>query len=70
MGEEEHFELRHIWETLTDWQVYMHILIYMSIIAPRAYTLFPELSYSHLIFDSYTVRSIRNLPVPAVSPEF
>lgn len=34
VGEEEHFELRHIWETITDWQVYMHILIYMSIIAP------------------------------------
>lgn len=37
VGEEEHFEIRHIWETITDWQVYMHILIYMSIIAPRAY---------------------------------
>ena len=35
MGEEEHFELRHIWETLLDWQVWAHILIYMSIIAPR-----------------------------------
>ena len=35
MGEEEHFEMRHIWETLLDWQVWLHILIYMSIIAPR-----------------------------------
>ena len=35
VGEEEHFELRHIWETLLDWQVWAHILIYMSIIAPR-----------------------------------
>ncbi|KAI0816946.1 MFS general substrate transporter [Trametes gibbosa] len=34
VGEEEHFEIRHIWETLLDWQVYFHILIYMSIIAP------------------------------------
>ncbi|KAI0649688.1 MFS general substrate transporter [Trametes meyenii] len=34
VGEEEHFEIRHIWETLLDWQVWMHILIYMSIIAP------------------------------------
>ena len=36
VGEEEHFEMRHIWETLLDWQVYAHILVYMSIIAPRA----------------------------------
>ena len=35
VGEEEHFEMRHIWETLLDWQVWLHILIYMSIIAPR-----------------------------------
>ena len=34
VGEEEHFELRHIWETLGDWQVWLHILIYMSVIAP------------------------------------
>ncbi|RPD60540.1 MFS general substrate transporter [Lentinus tigrinus ALCF2SS1-7] len=34
VGEEEHFELRHIWETLLDWQVWAHILIYMSIITP------------------------------------
>ncbi|KAI0325823.1 MFS general substrate transporter [Cubamyces sp. BRFM 1775] len=34
VGEEEHFELRHIWETLKDWQVWLHILIYMSVIAP------------------------------------
>ena len=27
--------MRHIWETLLDWQVWLHILIYMSIIAPR-----------------------------------
>lgn len=40
VGEEEHFEIRHIWETLLDWQVYFHILIYMSIIAPRTFTHF------------------------------
>ena len=40
VGEEEHFEVRHIWETLLDWQVWAHILIYMSIIAPREYCLF------------------------------
>ncbi|KAJ8454955.1 hypothetical protein ONZ51_g12724 [Trametes cubensis] len=34
VGEEEHFEIRHIWEALLDWQVWLHILIYMSIITP------------------------------------
>ncbi|RPD60537.1 MFS general substrate transporter [Lentinus tigrinus ALCF2SS1-7] len=34
VGEEEHFELRHVWETLLDWQVWAHILLLMSIIAP------------------------------------
>ena len=42
VGEEEHFEMRHIKETLLDWQVYMHILIYMSIIAPRMYHIPPS----------------------------
>ena len=27
--------MRHIRETLLDWQVYLHILIYMSVITPR-----------------------------------
>jgi hypothetical protein len=34
VGEEEHFEFRHIIEALTDWQVYLQILVYMSIIGP------------------------------------
>ncbi|TBU25780.1 MFS general substrate transporter [Dichomitus squalens] len=34
VGEEEHFEWRHLWECLLDWQVWMHILVYMSIITP------------------------------------
>ncbi|KIM36238.1 hypothetical protein M413DRAFT_31834 [Hebeloma cylindrosporum] len=32
--EEEHFEMRHLWAAVCDWQVWLHILIYMSIIAP------------------------------------
>jgi len=36
VGEEEHFEMRHLWAAFTDWQIYMHILVYMSIIGPRA----------------------------------
>lgn len=34
VGEEEHFEMRHLWAAVCDWQVWLHILIYMSIIAP------------------------------------
>ncbi|KAG6846163.1 hypothetical protein H0H93_015663, partial [Arthromyces matolae] len=34
VGEEEHFEMRHLWSALGDWQVWLHILIYMSIIGP------------------------------------
>ncbi|KAJ7497702.1 MFS general substrate transporter [Mycena latifolia] len=32
VGEEEHFEMRHLVEALTDWQVWIHMIIYMSII--------------------------------------
>ncbi|KJA21329.1 hypothetical protein HYPSUDRAFT_140840 [Hypholoma sublateritium FD-334 SS-4] len=34
VGEEEHFEPRHFWAAVTDWQLYLHILVYMSVIAP------------------------------------
>jgi len=34
VGEEEHFVIRHFYAALFDWQVWLHILIYMSIIAP------------------------------------
>ncbi|KAG6907011.1 hypothetical protein DXG01_010914 [Tephrocybe rancida] len=34
VGEEEHFEMRHFWSAVCDWQVWLHILIYMSIVAP------------------------------------
>ncbi|KAJ7495975.1 MFS general substrate transporter [Mycena galericulata] len=30
VGEEEHFEMRHLVEAMTDWQVWLHMLIYMS----------------------------------------
>jgi hypothetical protein len=35
VGEEEHFEMRHFWAVLSDWQLWLHILIYMSIVGPR-----------------------------------
>jgi len=34
VGEEEHFEMRHFRAAVLDWQVWLHILIYMSLIAP------------------------------------
>ncbi|KAH9029003.1 MFS general substrate transporter [Lactarius pseudohatsudake] len=34
VGEEEHFSMRHISAAFTDWQVWLHILVYMSIVGP------------------------------------
>ncbi|KAF8626575.1 hypothetical protein AX15_004798 [Amanita polypyramis BW_CC] len=34
VGEEEHFEMRHFWDAVLDWQVWLHIFIYMSTVAP------------------------------------
>ncbi|KAJ6545251.1 MFS general substrate transporter [Mycena capillaripes] len=32
VGEEEHFEIRHLVEALTDWQVWLHMLVLMALI--------------------------------------
>ncbi|KIL65350.1 hypothetical protein M378DRAFT_105323 [Amanita muscaria Koide BX008] len=34
VGEEEHFEFRHIWAAITDWQLWAHVLIFWSIGTP------------------------------------
>ncbi|KAI0043339.1 MFS general substrate transporter [Auriscalpium vulgare] len=34
VGEEERFAPRHIWAAFSDWQVWLHILVYMSIVGP------------------------------------
>ncbi|KIK70108.1 hypothetical protein GYMLUDRAFT_187714 [Collybiopsis luxurians FD-317 M1] len=34
VGEEEKFELKYVYQAFTDWQVWIHILIYMSLIGP------------------------------------
>lgn len=34
VGETEAFALRHVWAAFSDWQVWLHILIYMSIVGP------------------------------------
>ena len=35
VGEEEHFQARHIVMAITDWQLWLHILLFWSIAAPR-----------------------------------
>jgi len=41
VGEEEHLELRHFWAVVTDWQIWVHILIFMSVATPiYAFTFF------------------------------
>ncbi|KXN86764.1 hypothetical protein AN958_09624 [Leucoagaricus sp. SymC.cos] len=51
VGEEEHFEMRHFKAAVSDWQVWLHILIYMSVIAPLyGITLFlPTIIHSQLL---------------------
>jgi len=41
VGEEEHFEFRHIIMAVTDWQVWLHILLGWSITGPRKSHTFP-----------------------------
>ncbi|KAH9945336.1 MFS general substrate transporter [Epithele typhae] len=58
VGEEEHFEYRHIRETLLDWQIWLHILLYMSIVAPgKLYgiSLFLPFGFSTAISQLLTV---------------
>ena len=35
VGEEEHFEVRHIIMAVTDWQVWLHVLFSWSVGGPR-----------------------------------
>ncbi|KAL5514525.1 hypothetical protein ACEPAG_1841 [Sanghuangporus baumii] len=33
-GETEEFRWRYVWDAISDWQVWLHILVYMSIVGP------------------------------------
>ncbi|KAF9483280.1 MFS general substrate transporter [Pholiota conissans] len=57
VGEEEHFSPRHFFAAITDWQIYMHILVYMSVIAPLyGITLFlPSFGHTAAISQLLTV---------------
>lgn len=34
VGEDENWAFKHLWDAFTDWQLWTHVLIYMSIIGP------------------------------------
>ncbi|KAF8503071.1 MFS general substrate transporter [Gautieria morchelliformis] len=36
VGEQETFALRYVWDALRDWQLWLHMIIYMSILTPVA----------------------------------
>ncbi|KAF8876866.1 major facilitator superfamily domain-containing protein [Infundibulicybe gibba] len=56
VGEEEHFETRHVWAALSDWQVWLHILIYMSVVVPLyGITLFLPFGHTAAISQLLTV---------------
>ena len=37
VGEDEHFAARHVWEAVTDWQVWLLSVVNMSVIMPGAH---------------------------------
>ncbi|KAG7443263.1 MFS general substrate transporter [Guyanagaster necrorhizus] len=56
VGEEEHFSALHIIQALTDWQIFLHILIYMSIVGPLyGITLFLPFGHTTAISQLLTV---------------
>ncbi|KAL5514524.1 hypothetical protein ACEPAG_1840 [Sanghuangporus baumii] len=55
-GEAEEFALRYVWAAFKDWQVWLHILVYMSIIGPLySISLFLPFGYSVPITQLLTV---------------
>ncbi|KAF8995232.1 MFS general substrate transporter [Cyathus striatus] len=56
VGEEEHFERRHIWEALSDWKLWLHIPIFISVSVPiSGITLFLPFGYSVPISQLLTI---------------
>ncbi|KAL5478625.1 hypothetical protein ACEPAI_2810 [Sanghuangporus weigelae] len=55
-GEAEEFVLRYVWAAFKDWQVWLHILVYMSIVGPLySISLFLPFGYSVPITQLLTV---------------
>lgn len=63
VGEEEHFQTRHIIMAITDWQVWLHILLFWSITTPRK-SPFPANSSRRLNIDTWV--SLRDIALPAL----
>ncbi|KDQ51627.1 hypothetical protein JAAARDRAFT_139858 [Jaapia argillacea MUCL 33604] len=56
VGEEEHFAFRHVRAAFSDWQVWLHILIYFSIIGPLyGISLFLPFGYGTAVSQLLTV---------------
>ncbi|KAK7438888.1 hypothetical protein VKT23_017814 [Stygiomarasmius scandens] len=63
VGEEEHFSFKHIIQAISDWQVWLHILIYFSIIGPLyGITLFLPTIISN--FGEFSTAESQLLTVP------
>ncbi|KAG2141396.1 MFS general substrate transporter [Suillus bovinus] len=56
VGEEKNFSTRHIWAAFKDWQIWLHIPVYMSIVGPlNGITLFLPFGYSTPVSQLLTV---------------
>ncbi|KII95429.1 hypothetical protein PLICRDRAFT_98827 [Plicaturopsis crispa FD-325 SS-3] len=56
VGEEEGFAMRHVWAAFVDWQVWVHLCIYISIIGPLyGITLFLPFGFNTAISQLLTV---------------
>ncbi|KAG0694942.1 MFS general substrate transporter [Suillus ampliporus] len=56
VGEEEEFAARHVWAAFGDWQVWLHILVYISIAGPLSgISLFLPFGYSTPITQLLTI---------------
>lgn len=62
VGEEEHFQIRHIKDAFTDWQVWLQIMVYFAVITPR-------MSHLHIraALMNASVCSVWNIALPTVS---
>ncbi|KAG2141409.1 MFS general substrate transporter, partial [Suillus bovinus] len=56
VGEEKQFFTRHVWAAFKDWQIWLHIFVYMSIVGPLyGITLFLPFGYNTPVSQLLTV---------------
>lgn len=60
VGEEEHFEARHVVMAVTDWQLWLHILVAWSVVGPGKSRFLSNPSRRLINW-----RSLRDLTLPA-----